>query len=327
MSGLQEFNNKYIKMINASLVGQPDCLKGFVSYMSNKSLTTRYAYLHNIIRFLEKVNKDVSELTLDDFAIYISDLEYRDNGKRSTSSYVIAVYSALKKFCKYLFDNKKIAENYMLYIEKPKKVESQETIKKREKGFLTQTEIMEYLQTVEDNIVNDYRNVSDIWNKRDLIIIKVFLSTGIRCSALAKLDVTSIDFNNGILTVTDKGDKVNTFVLGDELLDDIKEWLDMRKEQINDDNNALFISNRKKRMDQSSISNVVKKYSKYIKGKHITPHKLRATYGTQLYNATGDIYFVQECMGHTNPKTTELYVRDKKQNTRKAMDIMSQILN
>ena len=112
----------------------------------------------------------------------------------------------------------------------------------------------------------------------------------------------------------------------DELVYDIEEWLSIRAKEIKDDEQALFISNRRRRMDQLSISNVVKKYSKVIEDKHITPHKLRATYGTQLYNETGDIYFVQECMGHSNPKTTELYVRGKKKNMKKASDIMSKML-
>ena len=97
--------------------------------------------------------------------------------------------------------------------------------------------------------------------------------------------------------------------------------LDNKKED------ALFISNRKTRMDQSSISDVVKKYSSVIDGKHITPHKLRATYGTQLYAKTGDLYLVQECMGHSNPKTTELYIRGQKNEaTQKASDIMTKLI-
>ena len=78
-------------------------------------------------------------------------------------------------------------------------------------------------------------------------------------------------------------------------------------------------------MDQASIYRVVNKYASNIKGKHITPHKLRATYGTQLYEATKDIYFVQECMKHSNPKTTELYIRGNKNQTKKASDIMRSI--
>ena len=326
-SGIQEFNNKYIKRINNALKGQPDYIKGFVSSMSDVSLTTKYAYLLDVINFIEYINKPIESSTLDDFSTYITELEYKDNGEQITSSYRIAVYSALKKFNQYLYDTKRMADNYMLYVKRPKAVESQKTITKREKGFLTEREVEKYLQTIEDNNVNRYRQVSTIWNKRDLVIIEIFLYTGIRCSALSKLDRTSINFQEKALIVTDKGDKVKLFDLSDELLEDITEWLEIREEKLNDDDAALFISNRKKRMDQTSISNVVKKYSRDIKDKHITPHKLRATYGTQLYNETGDIYFVQDCMGHSNPKTTELYVRGKKHNTKKAMDIMSKMLS
>ena len=326
MSGIQEFNNKYIKRINNILKDWPDFLKGFIGYMIDVSLPTKYTYLCDVVGFLKEVNKPVEELTFDDFANYISNLEYKEDGTRITSSYRIAVYSALKRFNEYLFNAKKISDNYMLYIKRPKRVETQETIKKRAKGFLTKKEISTYLQTIEDNIVNDYRNTSELWNKRDMAIIQIFLTTGIRCSALFKLDITSVDFNNYTLIVTDKGDNVKLFKLSDTVIETIKEWLDIRREKINDDNNALFISNRRTRMTQKTIGDVVKKYSKNIKGKDITPHKLRATYGTQLHNITHDIYFVQQSMGHASPSTTELYVRGKEKDTSKAMDIMSEFL-
>lgn len=327
MSGIQEFNNKYIKRINKALNDQPDFIKGFSSYMSDVSLTTKYAYILDIINFVNQLDKDINLLSIDDFSKYITNLEYKENGDPISSSYRIAVYSALKKFCQYLFETKRISDNYMIYVKRPKVVESQSTIIKREKGFLTKKEISRYLQSIENNNVNRYRQVGDIWNKRDLIIIKIFLSTGIRCSALSKLDISSVDFKNKTLIVTDKGSKVKSFDLSDELIDEINEWIDIRRNKIKDDNSALFISNRRRRMEQASISNVVNKYSRCIKDKHITPHKLRATYGTLLYNETGDIYFVQDCMGHSNPKTTELYIRDKKQNMKKASDIMSKIIN
>lgn len=326
MSGLQEFNKKYINKINNVLENQPEFIKGFVNYMSDVALTTKYAYMHDVINFIKKVDKPVESLTFEDFSNYISGLEYKENGDPVTSSYRIAVYSALKKFNEYLYATKRISENYMLYIKRPKPVESQTTISKREKGFLTKKEITKYIQTVEQNEVNEYRQVGQIWNKRDLVIIKIFLNTGVRCSALSKLDKESIDFRNKTLIVTDKGNQVKTYDLSDDTLYELKEWLYVRNEKIKDNDAALFISNRKRRMDTTSIYNVVKKYSKGIKDKNITPHKLRATYGTQLYNETGDIYFVQDCMGHKDPKTTELYVRGKKQNLKKASDIMSKIV-
>lgn len=327
MSGIQEFNNKYMNKINNALSNSPDYIKGFVDYMSNASITTKYSYMYHAINFITETNKSIKDLTFDDFSSYISNSKYKRNGEFNTSSYRILIYSALKKFNQYLFTTKRISDNYMLHVERPKSIESQSTILKRDNGFLTKKEVEKYIKTIEDNNINKYRNVGETWNKRDLLIVKIFLSTGIRCSALNKLDITSVNFKNKTLIVTDKGDKVKLFNLSDELLDDIKEWLTIRKERIQDDNIALFISNRKKRMEQLTIYNVVNKYSKNIKNKNITPHKLRATYGTTLYDVTGDIYFVQDCMGHSNPKTTELYVRGKKHNTSKAMDIMSKLIN
>ena len=324
-TGLQEFNKKYIDRINKVLKNQPDYIVGFVNYMSDSALTTKYAYMRDVINFINKVNKPIEELTFDDFSNYISGLEYKENGELVTSSYRVKIYSALKKFNEYLYTTKKISQNYMLYIKKPKTIESQSTILKREKGFLTKNEISKYIHTVERNNINKYRQVGHIWNQRDMAIIKVFLNTGIRCSALSKLYIASINFNDKTLIVTDKGGKVNEHDLTDDVLDELKEWISIRKNDIKDNSTALFISNRKRRMDSTSIYNVVKKYSKNISGKNITPHKLRATYGTQLDNETGDIYFVQECMGHSNPKTTELYVRDKKENRKKASDIMEKM--
>lgn len=327
VTGLQEFNKKYINKINRVLKDQPDYIAGFVNYMSNTALTTKYVYTLDVINFIKKVNKPIDELTFDDFSNYISSLEYKENGELITSSYRIKVYSALRKFNTYLYVTKKIPENYMLCINKPKKSESQTTIQKREKGFLTENEVCEYIHTIKINNVNRYRQVGHIWNQRDMAIIKVFLNTGIRCSALSKLDISSIDFENKTLIVTDKGGKVNEHDLTDSVVEELKEWINIRRNEIKDDCNALFISNRRRRMDTNSIYNVVKKYSKDIRGKNITPHKLRATYGTQLYDATRDIYFVQDCMGHSDPKTTELYVRGKEEVRKKASDIMAKMIN
>ena len=90
---------------------------------------------------------------------------------------------------------------------------------------------------------------------------------------------------------------------------------------------ALFISNQRVRMDQSSISRVVNKYASGIKGKRITPHKLRATYASTIYNESKDLYLTQKCMGHSSPKMTETYIRGQKDvNREKGMMIMSKAM-
>ena len=264
---------------------------------------------------------------MDDFSGYMMKIQKNQNGENSTSSYKIAAYSALKKYGKYLVASNQLERNPMDYIDRPKPVESEKTISKREIGYLSKKEISKYVTSVEYGAgTSRSRNRQKNWKERDMAIIMIFLNTGIRCSALMKIDIDSIDFEKRTLTVTDKEELVNQYDLSEELLDIVKVWIDKRKDILNgSETDALFISNRKTRMDQRSIYDVVKKYAEGIKGKHITPHKLRATYGTQLYDATRDIYFVQGCMKHSNPKNTELYIRVTKNQTKTASDIMKNI--
>lgn len=327
MNGNLEYEKKYQRKIDKILAENKN-LYGFYSFIGDKSISTIYNYLLNVNSFLSEIrDKHVSQLNVDDFAGHMMKIQRNKNGEKTTSSYRIAVYSALKKYGKYLVASNQIEKNPMDFIDRPKPIESQTTIEKREKGYLSKKEIPQYVAAVEDGIGTE-RSIKyqQEWKERDLAIIMIFLNTGIRCSALMKIDMNNINFENQTLTVTDKESYVNCYELSTELLDIIKAWVVKRNEILKENNvDALFISNRKTRMDQTSIYRIVNKYASKIKEKHITPHKLRATYGTQLYDATKDIYFVQECMKHSNPKTTELYIRGNKNRTKKASDIMKNI--
>ena len=185
-----------------------------------------------------------------------------------------------------------------------------------------------YIRSVEIGATATHRVQSIEWDIRDKAIILTFLCTGIRNSALRTIDLQDVDLNKKTLVVTDKGEHVRIYDIPDSLCEAISEWLECREKIMKGyRSQALFVSRRKNRMDSGTVLHIVKRYADTsIDGKNITPHKLRATYGTQLYNKTGDIYFVQECMGHSNPKVTELYIRDKKQNTKRASDIMDGLL-
>lgn len=326
MKGTEEYELKYKNKIDKMIQNNPDkpYLKGFYNFMGSRlSISTKYDYIYYVVSFIDSNNKNIKDLDLDDYTNFLSQIEDR------TSSYQISVYSGLKKFAKYLLASKKTDDNPMNHIDRPKFIEKDTTIAKREIGYLDKREIKKYLSTARNGVGTSRAKArQENWKERDLLIILLLLSTGMRCSALYKLDLDSIDFNNKVLTSNEKGNKVRTYDLSDELIDDINNWLEKRKEILEDiQENALFISNQKSRMDQKSISRIVKKYSSDITNKNITPHKLRATYGTQLLKETNDIYFVQECMGHSNPKTTELYIRGEKNgNSKKASDIMSKIL-
>lgn len=333
MSGISEITKQNLNRIEKVLYGKPDYLRGFVNFLNDASIQTKYVYLNHICAFMEYVNKEPNELTFDDFNNYMMKINYKEDGSEMTSSYRINVYSSLKKFNEYLWASKRLEQNYMLYIKRPKPKESQKTITKREKGFLTERELKKYLYEIEWRTA--FKEPEDrTWLIRDKAIIYVLLTTGIRNTALRMLDVDDVDLKNRELIVTDKGNKVRIYEISDKVTSAIESWLEQRNNIFSDggEDKALFISNKKTRMCEKTLNNIVKKYSydvtgeSIIGGKNISTHKLRATYGTQLYNKTGDIYFVQQCMGHTNPRTTEIYVREKKQNTKRASQIMDGML-
>lgn len=324
MNGVEAYSNNIEKMIKNKLNDYPQ-LTGYVNYLSNiGSLTTNYNYLIHVIKFLDKTNKSVGELELDDYTLYLSTLRNKTNG------YQRCAFFALKRYGEYLLYSGKANNNPMEKITAPKNAESIKTKEKREKAFLTKEEVNETFNNLKYGVGSDHAKlIQEKWKERDTAIILLFLSTGIRCSALYKLDLDSINWEDSTLIVIDKGSKVHKYILPQKTLKALQTWLIKREEILNGErNNALFISKNRSRLCQCSISRLVQKYTFDIEGKHITPHKLRATFGTHLYNETKDIKFVQDQMGHSNPKTTELYIRGNQDADRKkTANIMSDFLD
>lgn len=327
MKGKKEYELQYNRKITNLLEKNNDksYLLGFYNYMKSSKLaySTMYDYLSYANNFIEYVGKDIAKLNFDDYTNFIS--QYAD----LRASYQIGVYSGIKKFSEYLFASGKTKTDPMLKIRRPKFSEDDETVMKRERGYLEKSEIKKLLKSAYEGAGSSRAMArQENWKERDILIIKIFLSTGIRCSALYKLNIEDVDLYNKTLRITDKGNKTKVIFLSKDIISAAIEWIDSREVILDKQKeDALFISNRKTRMNQSSIARVVEKYAACIEGKDITPHKLRATFGTQLYNETGDVYFVQDCMGHSNPKTTEGYIRGKRKNSQKASDILDNIMH
>lgn len=307
MDGISEYNQQYKDKIN-NIIKRNNILEGFYYYMSySTSLSTCYTYLSYVSKFLNSIDKEINKLTFTDFNLFMS--KFSTGDQKYTSAYRIGLYQALKKFGEYLVISEIISCNPMEKIPRPSGKESQDTVIKREKGYLDNDlgEIDQYI----NNILNSSDEYS--WKMRNLSIIMIFISTGIRASALYKLDVSSIDFKNNCLITTEKEEKVVTKLLSKQVLSILSVWLKERAQILNNKTeDALFISNQKRRLSRHAVDNIVKKYSYNINGKMLSPHKLRATYGTYLYTQTKDIYFVQQCMGHSKPEITEKYVRGVK---------------
>jgi len=319
MTGTECYQNKYD---SASLKRIAECdeswmLEGFYnSILINKSYSSAYLYIHYVIHFCESV-KDINNISVDDYYRYLASL------KRKSSSSQIDAYHALQRYSKYLCA-RGICDDYMALVERPKYVETQKMKDKRENGYLTKEEIKYFVGQIYNG--NSKRNRGDAWKARDYAIVMIFLTTGIRCAELYKLDVTDFNMAQKYFVILGKGEKSRKIYLAPDTCDAIKMWLKYRDDLVYDED-ALFVSQRRTRMTTKSIYEMISNLGSTISGKKITPHKLRATYGTCLYDETGDVYLVQNAMGHSNPKTTELYIRGQKNKASKeASKIMSNII-
>jgi integrase len=161
---------------------------------------------------------------------------------------------------------------------------------------------------------------------RDTAIVTLLLNSGIRIAELVGLDVSDVDFDNGCIYIIRKGGAPDKVYLNDQTLGVLKDYIDLERPAYSDGGKetALFLSNRKKRMAVRSIQEMLKKYgsSALPSRRHLSPHTLRRTYGTALYEATGDLKNTQAVLGHTDVRTTsKYYVREsdirKEQSGRK----------
>lgn len=313
LSGVEQYNNEYWNYAQKRIKKNSDkkYLNGFYQFLlsdGQRSFSGAYAYLGHVIGFVNYENiVDPKTINLDNFSEYLN-VAYQGR----SSSHQICVFSALKEFSKYLIANGYVEKDYMQFFKRPTPVETVEMLEKREKAYMTTDEIDQYISNVRNS---DKR---EEWKARDMAIVLILLNSGIRCAALQKLDLDNVNFDDNSITVLEKRKKSKKVYLTEKTMGTLSEWLEYRNELLVDNNEcALFISNHKKRITRKTIYNIVQEYGVVIQDKNITPHKMRGTYGTQLYNKTKDLYFVQEAMGHSNPKTTEIYIRGQKHDVAK----------
>lgn len=206
---------------------------------------------------------------------------------------------SIRSFFKYLQKNEIIKENPALLIEASKTEIRSEPI------YMKLNEARRYIEV----IIND----DNINKTRNLAIVKLFLYTGLRVSELVNLDLENIDFVNKSIKFFGKGNKERTIPLHDDILEAIKNYLQVRqsiKIKNKEDQNALFISRHGRRINVRTVQLMVKKYAKLAGIKNaskITPHKLRHTFASLLYYQTKDLKIVQDLLGHSNIATTQIY--------------------
>ena len=149
----------------------------------------------------------------------------------------------------------------------------------------------------------------DVLAIRDKAILELIYSSGLRLAEVISLDINDIDFSDRILTVTGKGKKTRNIPVGKYAIVAVEQWLKNRQNLVKEnDEKALFISNRGKRNSPRSIQERIKKWAiKQGLTGHIHPHMLRHSFASHILESSGDLRAVQELLGHTDISTTQVY--------------------
>ena len=149
---------------------------------------------------------------------------------------------------------------------------------------------------------------TDTISIRDRAILELFYSSGLRLAELVSLDIDSIDYTDAIVTVTGKGKKTRKVPVGRYAIQAIKEWLQKRAEMADQDEQALFVSRRGKRISSRSVQRRLSDWAiKQGLATHVHPHMLRHSFATHILESSSDLRAVQELLGHADISTTQVY--------------------
>lgn len=211
--------------------------------------------------------------------------------------------SSVRSFFDYLFRNELIPANVATLVSMPKR-------HNKPILFMEDDEVNRMLAAIvrEEGFGKTQQAYVKNTKKRDLAILMMFLGTGIRVSELVGLDLDHIDLERSSFIVTRKGGNQTILYFPDSVSKLLQDYLEERKQIETKPGHeyALFLSLQKRRITQRAVENLVKKYALIgapLK-KKLSPHKLRSTFGTKLYQETGDIYLVADTLGHADVNTT-----------------------
>lgn len=314
MRGRIEDKIKEEKKIQDKIREYPDFMMDYYYYLMDKTYMTKRIYLEHAIRFLNwysngNINnireKDFEKINVRTIQQYMMESQYLDKDKEIKEDTKANMYCYINSFMTYLKTNGIISDNPFdgKRIHRPKVGDNEIVFLEPEEYRVVKNNIMSGVGS------NRAKGKQKKWMYRDLLLFQIPIITGVRVTALSQISIDDIDFDQKCIYVVDKAREKKLY-LDDETVNMIYVWLRNRQELMagHEDKGFLFISNQKEKMSVVSIRNVISKYTVGV-DKHITPHKLRSTCGTNMYRATKDIYMVAETLGHKSPATSRKYTK------------------
>lgn len=285
-------------------------------------INTVYSYSHDLLIFYQylkqnnplcknldtkdisfDVIKSLSPADINEFQNYLG-FGDRENGKRGENPRAVArKMASIRNFFGYLVKMDLIAQDPTAKAAKKKREIENEIFR------LDSDEVKQLMDAVANVQVKNKHSKALCENtaKRDLAIITLLLGTGIRVSECAGIDLNDVNFNTNTISIVRKGGKATDIYISEQVRNALKDYIKHERPMLLADEKepALFISLKHTRLSVRSIQYMVEKYGNNLGlTRKLSPHKLRKTYGTALYNKTGDIYMVADVLGHKDVNTT-----------------------
>jgi site-specific recombinase XerD len=290
----------------ASALNKRDPLaEEFLRYLGverNASLRTVKAYRQALTAFRAENKTPWKKCTVDDFRDYLFAIMKRGQAR----SYVRLQFSALRTLYQFLAARKGLRRNPVREVQLPK-------IEKKLPLVLTRQQIEELLAAPTRVAKN---RAAPVWMPlRDVAIMELFYSSGLRLSELAALDVADVDLFTESIRVLGKGRKERVCPVGLPALEAISRY----RATGNVHSGPLFINKARRRISTRSIWLILKRYLRHTSIPiSISPHKLRHSFATHLLDRGADLRSVQALLGHASLSTTQIYTHVTVERLKKA---------
>jgi integrase/recombinase XerC len=263
---------------------------------------TLKAYRQALIAFRAQTAKTWKQCTTDDFRDYLFAIMKRGQAR----SYVRLQFSALRALYKFLVDRKRLRLDPLRQLQLPK-------LEKKLPLVLTRQQIDELLAA--PLRIEKEHAAPDWMPLRDVAVMELFYSSGLRLSELAALDVDDVDLYTESVRVFGKGRKERVCPVGAPALEAIQKY----RSAANVHSGALFINKSRTRISSQSIWLILKRYLRHTSIPiSISPHKLRHSFATHMLDRGADLRSVQSLLGHASLSTTQIYTHVTVERLKKA---------
>ena len=324
MSGRLEKERQIEQQVMKKLDSMPSILTDYYYSLigAGKSYRTAKVYIENVIQFVkftfgENIKEDFySSVNATHINRYIASLRTKTvKGKteRTSDSHKTLNWSSLNSFFQFLVPDY-ISTNPVANTKRPQMKDNPNVT------FLSTEEMAKIFENVKEKANPRMLN-------RDMCLLKLGFATGLRISAIVQIDIDDLDLKHNQIRITEKGDHDDYVIIGDNLKAQVELWLKDREEYFSDVNsNALFVSQEKNRLSARSVKDLMDKYTLGATDKKVTPHVMRHSCATNLYEKTGDIYLCARQLHHKNVSTTQRYAELSKEKQKKAANILDDMI-